>query len=102
MTFDELLRAPQYSLPQAVKDKVLAEQLTALTEHHRRNCPEYDRLVRILHANSEGIPWLPVGLFKSHALRSVPETEVFRTLQSSGTTGQQPSRIVLDRETAQR
>jgi hypothetical protein len=48
------------------------------------------------------VPYLPVGLFKSHALRSVPESAVFKTLQSSGTTGQQPSRIVLDRETAQR
>jgi hypothetical protein len=108
MTVAELLRAPQYSLPQPEKERVLVEQLAALTEHHRRNCVEYDRLVRILYPGSGrftrlgDVPFLPVGLFKSHALRSVPAAEIFKTLQSSGTTGQQPSRIVLDRETAQR
>jgi hypothetical protein len=108
MTTDELLRAPQYSLPQTVKETVLAENLSNLTEHHRRNCLEYDRLIRILYPSFRGaddlraVPFIPVGLFKSHALRSVPESEVFRTLLSSGTTGQQPSRIVLDRETARR
>ncbi|HEY1948973.1 MAG TPA: acyl-protein synthetase, partial [Bryobacteraceae bacterium] len=108
MTTDELLRAPQYSLPQPVKETVLAGHLSDLTDHHRRNCPDYDRLIRILYPSFRGanelraVPFIPVGLFKSHTLRSVPESEVFRTLLSSGTTGQQPSRIVLDRETARR
>ncbi len=108
MTFDELMRAPQYSLAQAEKESVLTEQISALTDHHRGSCPEYERLVRILRPGYQGaerladIPYLPVGLFKSHALRSIPESAIFKTLQSSGTTGQQPSRIVLDRETAQR
>ena len=38
--------------------------------------------------------------FKSHRLASIPESEVAVTLTSSGTTGQQPSRILLDRATA--
>jgi hypothetical protein len=108
MTVADLLQVSQYSLPQPEKEEALVEQLAALTEHHRRNCPEYDRLLRVLYPNRgpigrlSDVPYLPVGLFKSHPLRSVPETEIFKTLQSSGTTGQQPSRIVLDRETAQR
>ncbi|HUP05169.1 MAG TPA: hypothetical protein VMU19_14330, partial [Bryobacteraceae bacterium] len=109
MTFEELVRAPQYSLPPAEKSAALLEQLSALTEHHRRRCPEYARLAQLLDPRRgrpperlEDLPFLPVGLFKSHALRSVPESEVFKTLQSSGTTGQRPSRIALDRETAQR
>ncbi len=108
MTFEELLSAPQYSLPQAEKEAVLLEQLAELTAHHRRHCADYDRLLRVLYADSAAparlsdLAYLPVGLFKSHALRSVAEADVFKTLQSSGTTGQQPSRIVLDRETARR
>jgi hypothetical protein len=47
------------------------------------------------------VPYLPVALFKERLLSSLPESEVFRILESSGTTGQSPSRIVLDRETAQ-
>lgn len=108
MTFDELLQAPQYSLPQREKEGLLAEELGALTEYHSRRCDGYARLLRVLHAGYNGVkslsdvPYLPVGLFKSHMLQSVPESEVFKVLQSSGTTGQQPSRIPLDRETARR
>jgi len=39
---------------------------------------------------------LPVGLFKSHALRSIPQDRVFKTVTSSGTTGAAVSRIYLD------
>jgi hypothetical protein len=48
------------------------------------------------------IPFVPVGLFKTHFLSSVPPEAVFKTLTSSGTTGQQVSRIPVDRETARR
>src|SRR5207248_1059082 len=48
------------------------------------------------------VPYLPVGLFKSHRLVSVPDEAIVTTLASSGTTGQQPSRVYLDRNTAQR
>lgn len=108
MTFDELLQAPQYSLPQSEKETLLAEELGALTEYHRRRCDEYARLLQVLYPEYRGVkplsnvPYVPVGLFKSHMLQSVPESEVFKVLQSSGTTGQQPSRIPLDRETARR
>lgn len=76
--------------------------LVDLVEHHRRNCPEY---ARILAATGHGpgreyraladIPWLPVRLFKNHVLRSVPADTVRSVLMSSGTTGT-PSRIHLD------
>lgn len=107
MNLDELLKAPQYSIPQPDKDRILGAQLSELTEHHRSNCPEYELLVKVMFPDYRGsarlsdIPFIPVGLFKSHALQSVPQSEVFRTLESSGTTGQRPSRIVLDRGTAQ-
>ncbi len=48
----------------------------------------------------EDLPWLPVGLFKSHRLVSVPDASIVRTLTSSGTTGQAVSRIELDHQTA--
>ena len=108
MNFDDLLHAPQYSLPQAQKEAVLVPQFNELTRHHRRNCPPYDRLLAAVYpgesdANSLAeIPFLPIALFKTHKLCSVPESEIFKTLTSSGTTGQQVSQIPLDRETAQR
>jgi hypothetical protein len=49
------------------------------------------------------LPYLPVGVFKANpALALVSADEVKRTLTSSATTGQVPSRIVLDAATARR
>jgi hypothetical protein len=86
---------------------VLLAELNRLSRHHRERCADYARLTSILFPGNNSaaslveLPYLPVGLFKEHSLSSVPENEIFRILQSSGTTGQEPSRIVLDRETAQ-
>jgi phenylacetate-coenzyme A ligase PaaK-like adenylate-forming protein len=108
MSLQDLFDRPQYSVPQAEKEAALLAELNLLTEHHRAQGPDYRKLLDVMHGHPgraeslDRVPYLPVGLFKSHALRSVPESEVFKTLQSSGTTGQRPSRIVLDRETAQR
>jgi hypothetical protein len=107
MTFDDLIQRPQYSIPQAEKEAVLLAELTRLGRHHRQRSSDYARLTRVLfpggnepHTLAE-IPYLPVALFKERLLSSVPESEIFKILESSGTTGQTPSRIVLDRETAQ-
>lgn len=49
------------------------------------------------------LPYLPVGIFKANPpLALVDATEIKRTLSSSATTGQVPSRIVLDSATARR
>ncbi len=49
------------------------------------------------------LPYLPVGAFKaSPPLALVDANEIKRTLTSSATTGQVPSRVVLDAETAKR
>jgi acyl-protein synthetase LuxE len=108
VTFDELLALPPYSLSAAEKNAVLLDNLNELTEHHRRHCPEFGRLLDVLDPSCgparrlAHVPFLPVGLFKSHRLRSVPPDKIFKTLTSSGTTGQQVSQIVLDHETARR
>jgi hypothetical protein len=107
MTLDDLIQMPQYSLPQAEKEEALLAELRRLDQSHRERSPEYARLARLLFPgtadphNLAELPYLPVGLFKERLLSSVPENEVFKILKSSGTTGQTPSRVVLDRETAQ-
>jgi Acyl-protein synthetase, LuxE len=108
---EALLQAPLYGLPQPEKERRLAAALTALTHHHRAACPAYRRLTDVLHrplpsSPSEprlaDLPYLPVGLFKSHRLASVSSSEISTTLTSSGTTGQAPSQIFLDKATAHR
>jgi hypothetical protein len=106
MTLTDLMQAPQYSIPQERKSRLLVQHLNILTAHHRGRCADYDRLVRILHHDASvatslaEVPYVPVGVFKTHELRSIAPNEVFRVLTSSGTTGQRVSRIFLDRATA--
>ncbi len=107
MSLDELFARRQYSLAQPEKERLLLAELTRLTGHHRRCCPPYARILSALGEPGTGggladVPYLPVSLFKSHRLASVPEAEIFKTMTSSGTTGQEVSRIVLDRATAER
>ncbi len=85
----------------------MLKELGSLTQHHLKHCAAYARLFEKLklklppYAALEEIPYLPAGLFKSHELLSIPKEHVFKTLLSSGTTSTIPSRIFLDRETAQ-
>jgi phenylacetate-coenzyme A ligase PaaK-like adenylate-forming protein len=50
-------------------------------------------------SNLEEVPFIPVQMFKSFDLRTCPEQNIAKVLQSSGTTGGTPSRIPLDKST---
>lgn len=107
MTYDDLLDMNPYGVCAEEKRKIYAELLSELTDRHREHCEGYDRACGLLGDGKgtlrfpEEIPMVPVGLFKREDLRSIPEDEVFKTLTSSGTTGQRPSRVYLDRKTAE-
>lgn len=96
--------AQPFGLPQERKRAALHAALTELTGWHRERCAPYQAMVSRLFpsttASLEELPYLPVRLFKTMELKSIPESEVFKTLMSSGTTGQAVSRIYLDRATA--
>ncbi|MGN9786692.1 LuxE/PaaK family acyltransferase [Nonomuraea sp. ZG12] len=94
-----------FTLSAAEREAALLPELAALTERHRRACEPYRRILDAIgsaapYSRVADLPWLPVRLFKTHELRSVPEEQVFKVLTSSGTTGQVPSRIYLDRQAA--
>lgn len=100
------LAAP-YGLPAAEKQRRLLDALNTLGAWHSERCGPYRHMVQrmfgaALPATREALPFLPVRLFKTLDLASVPREQVFKTLNSSGTSGQAVSRIVLDRETAAR
>lgn len=95
-----------FTLAQRDKEARLLPELVALTERHRSASVEYARILSAIghpagrsYASVADLPWLPVRLFKTHVLKSVPDDEVFKVLTSSGTTGD-VSRIYLDREAA--
>ena len=95
-----------YGMAREEKRAFLTEELCALTAMHRERCPEYARMLEASGCDAsavcsfEELPPLPVRLFKEFSLKSVPEEDLHRTMTSSGTTGQQVSRIFLDRETS--
>lgn len=101
---EQMLELPPYGLARAQKQPLFDAAMAALTAHHRAHCGDY---AAILESYPEGqrpggdiAPFLPVSLFKLRNLASVPADRIFKTMTSSGTTGQAPSRIVLDADTA--
>ena len=104
-TLEAYFATDAFGIAQATKERLLLDDLVALTEHHRRACPPYASFVAAVHGDGAfdtiaDLPALPVRSFKTHRLASIPDDEVFKTLTSSGTTGDAVSRIFLDRAAA--
>jgi len=94
-----------YSLGTLEKKRVFLYLLNELGEHHREKSPLYAKIVNSLSypvncKNIEDAPFIPVRLFKHIDLLSIPRNEVFKTLTSSGTSGQAVSHIFLGRDNA--
>lgn len=95
-----------YELNKEQKEKLLTQELKELTKHHQDNCEYYNSILNAMGyderkvSSPADIPFLPVRLFKELDLLSIPREEVFKTMTSSGTTGQAVSKIFVDKETA--
>jgi hypothetical protein len=105
MSFEDLIARPAFSIPQAEKEALLLPALNALTRHHREKCEAYRRMLDAMGAPKEAqtlaaLPFLPAPVFKHMDLVSTQEKTML--LQSSGTSGQTPSRIFVDAETSAR
>lgn len=113
MEYEEYLQIKPYELNKEKKKKLLTKRLVFLTKEHMEKCHSYKRMLEGFGIDEstlkqyDGInktyydlPFLPVRLFKQLDLKSVASEEVFKTMTSSGTTGQAVSKIHLDRNTA--
>ncbi|GLL02109.1 acyl-protein synthetase [Dactylosporangium matsuzakiense] len=96
-----------FSKSQRRRENDLLVELVALTDRHRARSIEYRRILDAVghpagrtYERVADLPWLPVRLFKTHVLKSIPDEKVFKVLTSSGTTGAAVSRIFLDKEAA--
>jgi len=99
-----LFERPQFSIPQEEKELLLFDSLLKLQHHHMNNCAAYNSILSAINQKTpkeiSDFPPLPVSLFKSHELMSIDKADLFKTMTSSGTTGQTPSQIYLDVQTA--
>jgi len=106
MSLEEFLSLSNYSMPQAAKEARLLPEMLSLTARHYELCPAYRRVIDVFAPKWRtaqclgALPWIPVTLFKTHELRSIPAESVTNILTSSGTTGQRVSRIALDARAA--
>ena len=106
MSFLEILNINPYSLNKIEKNIILSKILNNLSLHHYNNCDDYRKMVDSIDYkvnfkdNFTQLPYIPVRLFKMFDLKSVPNNKVFKVMTSSGTSGQQVSKIYLDKETA--
>lgn len=95
-----------YELNREEKEKMLTRELVELTEYHREHCPEYKGMTDALNYDKDKIksyydlPFYPVRMFKETDLISIDKKDLYKTMTSSGTTGQRPSKIFLDKDTA--
>jgi phenylacetate-coenzyme A ligase PaaK-like adenylate-forming protein len=104
---EKLFQTEQYSIPQTKRDKLLIDELNILTKFHYNNCSPYKNVLdhlgfKINKKQNEiaNFPFIPVRLFKTQKIQSIPDSEVLKVLTSSGTTSQAVSRIALNRETS--
>ena len=110
VNYEDFLQSEPYGLDHDNKHEELTEILKDITVQHMKSCHEYRDILSSFGFQTEDdikkisayeqIPFLPVRMFKEYELKSVNEVEVVKTLTSSGTTGQQVSRIFLDKETS--
>jgi len=103
---EDFYQLTPYSLDAAEKGRMLTKELTELTRFHRKRCPEYANFLEMLGYDEAAvktpadIPFFPVRMFKEFDLLSIDRKEVFKTMTSSGTTGQRVSKIFVDKPTA--
>lgn len=107
MNLKDYIAIEQFSLTRENKQKYFLGLVSQMHQHHFENSKEYMRLSENYFRSGKqfkaisDVPFIPVSLFKTRYLKSVPDERVFKVLKSSGTTGSVPSQIVLDTETAQ-
>jgi Acyl-protein synthetase, LuxE len=101
-----LFAIPCFGADNSWRQKHLRTIIAALCEHHYENCAPYRNILNALGVDPQtqldlaDQPYLPIGLFKRLALRSVAASEVLHTLTSSGTSRSARSHIFVDRETS--
>lgn len=103
---DDFFSKTPYELSKDDKVRLLTQELTDLTLHHKDCCKEYASIIGAYGFDASRIntyydlPFIPVRLFKEYDLKSIKNEDVFKTMTSSGTTGQKVSKIFVDRDTA--
>lgn len=99
-----ILKYSPFQFNKIKKERFFKNFQKKLTNYHFDKCNKYSKILNLLKYKKSikykifELPFLPVGLFKSHNLVSSPKNDIVRTMTSSGTSGNETSRIYLDKE----
>jgi hypothetical protein len=105
LTRDSILAQDPYSQEDREKCEILLPIIKEQLKTARRNNRQIDNYFTKQGINTdtiqklEDVPYIPVQMFKLFDLRTCPQQEIVKVLQSSGTTGGIQSRIPLDKVT---
>ena len=95
-----------YSLKKDEKNSLYNEAVNDLTTFHYENCLKYKKILDLLGFNPKhkkcitDLPFLPIRIFKNYNLLSIEKSKIIKTMSSSGTSGQNVSKIFLDKVNA--
>jgi len=100
-----LLQKTPYELDAQSKKDIFLDDLKQSMLKHFDCSNEFKNLVKNNNFEIEvndisELPFLPARLFKMIDLKSINDKEIFKTMTSSGTTGQAVSKIFLDKDSA--
>ena len=104
MLIEKLIKKKPFGINEDEKLKIFNKQISYLTKHHYKNCKEYRKIIKNIGFNInnknkiEDFPMIPVRLFKEFNLKSIPSSKIFKKLVSSGTSGNELSKIYLDKK----
>jgi len=105
---ETLLELDPFSLLQKEKNEIFHNAMNESVKFHYQKSEEFRKICNNRNFSPEkkfqveDIPFLPVSLFKTFQLKSVPESEIIKTVYSSATTSNSPSTIFLDQITSKR
>lgn len=106
MDYTNWLTQSPYHWTQDEKEAHYVPLLFELTSQHCHRCPPYGQAVQTLYEKNRKydapskIPMIPISLFKTENLKSIPDSEIFKIITSSGTSGV-ASHLYLDTFNAQ-
>jgi phenylacetate-coenzyme A ligase PaaK-like adenylate-forming protein len=105
---EHLLSLEPFAHARGAREKPFLDAMKESLEFHQQHSEAFQKLCAAQQFDAKGefaladIPLLPVRLFKTMKLLSVPEGVITRNIRSSATTGKIPSQVFLDGITTKR
>ena len=103
---DNFFENNPFSWKKNKKHSIFVKCFDKLSNYHYKNCTKYKNIMDSLDMFKNPInkldqfPYLPVNVFKNDEYITGPKKNIFKTLHSSGTSGNNFTKIFLSRENA--